>query len=110
MTEEYTEDQLWIEVSSEHRHAAPRVWCLICQRIEKARNNLTYPDHFRPGRFVLLQRVGAEWSYATSWDTWEEAEVCFEDGRIPAHTKLVDDHTGREWWPGSPYEWEAART
>lgn len=49
--------------------------------------------------------------YVTSFDTWEEAQVAFEaDGRLPHKLFLFDGETGREWIPGSPYEWEAART
>lgn len=65
------------------------------------------------GRFVLLMLVernhapGERDVYITSWDTWEECEVAFP---LPPDTILQDCETGREWWPGSNYEWEAART
>lgn len=63
------------------------------------------------GRFVLTTGTMEEHiNYVTSWDTWEECEVAFEDGRLPKGFYLFDGDTGREWIPGSPYEWEAART
>lgn len=63
------------------------------------------------GRFVLTTGTMEEHNfYVTSWDTWEECEVAFENGRLPRPFFLFDGETGREWIPGSPYEWEAART
>jgi hypothetical protein len=30
------DDLLWIEARTEHRHASPRAWCAICDRIDAA--------------------------------------------------------------------------
>jgi hypothetical protein len=62
------------------------------------------------GRFVLVHDLADDEVYATSWDTWEQAEVAFEDGRMPAGFTLIDTETGRRWLPGSRYEWEDAQT
>lgn len=65
---------------------------------------------FVPGRFVLAAPHEGELAYVTSWDTWEECSVAFEDGRMPDGHQLIDEETGRTWLPGAPYEWEAAST
>lgn len=66
---------------------------------------------FRTGRFVLCSpRENGQLSYVTSWDTWEECEIAFENGRMPEAYQLVDNETGRVWHPGARYEWEEAQT
>lgn len=68
---------------------------------------------FTAGRFVLLRADPHDekggW-YCTSFDTWEEAEACFDDGRMPKGYRLLDEDTGRVWLPGARYEWEDAQT
>lgn len=70
----------------------------------------------KAGRFVLVTvwfeggMDGEELGYVTSWDTWDEAIAAFENGRIPAGYRLIDDETGRVWPPGARYEWEDAQT
>lgn len=70
----------------------------------------------RAGRFVLLHigfeegMAEPELGYVTSWDTWEEAQVVFENGRMPVGFRLIDDATGRTWHPGATYDWESAQT
>ena len=59
------------------------------------------------GRFVLFEPDEDGGFYVTSWDTWAEAEAAFP---IQGALVLRDNETGREWFSGSPYEWEAART
>ena len=57
------------------------------------------------GRFVLLSHAnGVQPEYVTSWDTWEEAAAAFPIGWM---CFLRDDETGRAWYPGAPYEWDA---
>lgn len=67
---------------------------------------------FKAGRFVLASGTPEEHNlYVTSFDTWEECEVAFEeDGCMSSYLYLHDGETGREWGPGARYEWEAART
>jgi hypothetical protein len=62
---------------------------------------------FKAGRFVLVFEGG----YVTSWDTWEDAGVAWDDnGFIPAGFQLEDTETGRVWSHGARYVWEDAAT
>ena len=59
---------------------------------------------FQAGRFTLAY-VGyqedmdePELGYVTSWDTWEEAQLAFnEDGSLPPGYTLIDNETGDAW-------------
>ena len=65
----------------------------------------------RTGRFVLCSpQENGQLAYVTSWDTWEECAVAFEDGHMRDGHQLVDNETGRVWHPGARYEWEEAQT
>lgn len=69
---------------------------------------------FEAGRFTLAYvawqegMVEPELHYVTSWDTWEEAEASFPQGRIPVGYRLTDNETGRTWSTGARYLWEDA--
>lgn len=64
---------------------------------------------FESGRFVLYERnfETNESEYITSWDIWEQCESAFP---IEGNTVLLDQETGRVWYKGYKYEWEAAST
>jgi hypothetical protein len=62
---------------------------------------------FEAGRFVLTFEGG----YVTSWDTWEDAGVAWDDnGFIPKDFQLEDTETGRIWSHGARHVWEDAAT
>jgi hypothetical protein len=62
-------------------------------------------------RFVLCSPTDrGQLAYVTGWDTWEECESAFEDGRMPAGFELHDGETSRVWHPGARYVWEDAQT
>lgn len=59
---------------------------------------------FQAGRFTLAY-VGFQedmdeptLNYVTSWDTWEEAQVAFNDkGSLPPGYQLIDNETDKVW-------------
>jgi hypothetical protein len=62
----------------------------------------------KSGRFVL---VSGGTNYVTSFDTFEEAAVAWDDnGFIPAGLQLEDTETGRIWSHGARHVWEDAAT
>lgn len=68
---------------------------------------------FQAGRFTLCATHLEGLAYVTSWDTWEDAEGAFPEsngGRMPDGHQLVDNDTGRVWYPGTKHEWEDAQT
>lgn len=65
---------------------------------------------FEAGRFTLCATHLEGLAYVTSWDTWEEAEAAFANGRMPDGHQLVDNETGRVWLPGTRHVWEDAQT
>lgn len=65
-----------------------------------------------PKRFRLVVDDGIAVPLTiASWGTWEEAAVAWpEGGRLQSPYRVIDDGTGRIWFPGTKYEWEEART
>ncbi len=68
--------------------------------------NYTPPTSW-PGRFVLLY---GEEKYVASWNTWDEAGAALEVFPIRDGYRLIDQDTGRVWFPGAQHDWEAAAT